>query len=246
MKNTLSFFFSHRWKALNVSGLCGKWKMGRLTLKWEHWFNSNQPCSLCKMTVMNTCINWIYWVVVGVVWRFHWLILTAGLQIRSNLLSPPLCWDLSFIRLFVHRVYSLAFFVVTPTRGVCMCMCVCVPAIAGASPRDFSQNLGLALWFKAGQLIQGRTESEKECDEEEWATDGEKVGRMPDSIESLCTAFEVRGWGFRGKQDYSESIPLNNPGVWAAAKKQRSLTNHGCSSLCLPNPVTRAAQLIEY
>lgn len=96
-----------------------------------------------------------------------------------------------------------------------MCVGVCVYASQrrGLSS-SFPRSLGLALWFKAGQLIQGRTESEKECEEEEWATDGEKVGRMPDSIESLCTAFEVRGWGFRGKQDYSESIPFNNPGVW--------------------------------
>lgn len=107
------------------------------------------------------------------------------------------------------------------------CVCVCVSHRRGLSAK-FPQNLSLALWFKAGQLIQGRTEGEKECEEEEeWPTEGEKVGRMPDSIESLCTVFEVRGWGFRGKQDYSESIPSNNPGVWASARKQYSQTDCG-------------------
>jgi len=38
-------------------------------------------------------------------------------------------------------------------------------AIARASL--FPQNLSSALWFQAGQLIQGRTEGEKECTEEE-------------------------------------------------------------------------------
>lgn len=187
--------------------------------------------------MMNMCINWTYWVVVGVVWRFHMLILTDGLEILSNLLSAPLCGTFhlaDFLSTGSTAVPSLLSLV--QEECVCVCWCVYASQRRGLSSR-FPQNLGLALWFEAGQLIQGRTESEKECEEEEeeeeWATDGEKVGRMPDSIESLCTAFEVRGWGFRGKQDYSESIPFNNPGVWSAAKKQRSQTNHGCFPLRL-------------
>lgn len=49
---------------------------------------------------------------------------------------------------------------------VCECLCVCASHYKGLSLR-FSQALGLALRFKTGQLIQGRAESEEECEEEE-------------------------------------------------------------------------------
>lgn len=196
--------------------------------------------------VVNTWKNWIHWVVVGLVWRFHWLILTAGLQILPNLLPAPLCETFHLSDSLSTRstaVPSLLSLLQEECVHMCVCVSVCASHRRGLSSR-FLQNLGLALWFGAGQLIQGRTESEKECEEEEWATDGERAGRMPDSIESLCTVFEVRGWGFRGKQDYSESIPLNNPGVWATAKTQRSLTTAVCPSAPVSDMLVSVALLL--
>lgn len=119
--------------------------------------------------------------------EYEWRICLNMPQVNSpNLPSNVLScfvWDLSFSRLFVHQVYSQPCFVVSPTRGalvcVCVCLyirmgvCVCVSHRRGLSSR-FPQNLSLALWFKAGQLMQGRTEGEKECKEEEWLTEGEE------------------------------------------------------------------------
>lgn len=153
------------------------WKPGRLERCKGilTWWTLKHECA---------CINWIHRDMVGFEWRFNSS--NSGLRIFFNL---NLVWDLSFSRLFVHRVYRRPFFVVTLTR---VCVCVCVSHRRGLSAK-FPQNLSLALWFKAGQLIQGRTEGEKECEEEEeWPTEGEKVGRMPDSIESLCSVWSQR------------------------------------------------------
>lgn len=57
-------------------------------------------------------------------------------------------------------------------------LCVCV------SP-------GLALWFEAGQLIQGGGSREKNAEKKNERLMDRTFGRRPVSVESLCTVFEV-------------------------------------------------------
>lgn len=118
-----------------------------------------------------------------------------------------------------------------------VCLSRCVPAAAGASLLVFFfYSTEFWAWLCDSRLdswSRGGQRREKECKGEEWATDGEKVGRTPVSIESLFRVFEVRGWGFREKQDYSESKPLNNPGVLAAARKPSRANGCGFAVLSL-------------
>lgn len=94
------------------------WKTGRLERCKGilTWWTLKHECA------GNTCINWIHWDVVGFEWRFNSS--NSRIQIFFNL---NLVWDLSFSRLFVHRVYRRPFFVVTLNR-VRVCVCVCQPS----------------------------------------------------------------------------------------------------------------------
>lgn len=157
------------------------------------------------------------WLSVHLSKTFHLSVFSVGsdpLCCYSYKGSVLVCWC-------VHVSLSLT---------LSLSLSLCASHCRGLSARFlfFPQNFGL------GFVIQGWTVDpeedrggEKECKGEEWATDGEKVGCTPVSIESLFRVFEVRGWGFRGKQDYSESEPLNNPGVPATAMKHSRVNRCG-------------------